>query len=59
MIELNNLVTKHDQLYQEWTQLILEQSTLSSYSRVDKIANEKLHMRSPKWQETKIITFKT
>lgn len=31
----------------EWGQLQLEQSTLASHARVEKIARDKLHMKSP------------
>lgn len=56
LIELNNLVQEHDSLYQEWTQLVLEQSTLKSYNRIDRLARNNLNMREPKWSETRIIT---
>ncbi|MBI3523746.1 MAG: cell division protein FtsL [Betaproteobacteria bacterium] len=31
----------------EWGQLQLEQSTLASHARVEKVAREKLHMKAP------------
>lgn len=31
----------------EWGQLQLEQSTLASHARVEKIARDKLHMKAP------------
>lgn len=55
MGQLHLLATKQDALYQEWTQLLLEQSTLTSYNRVDKIANNNLAMHTPNWDEIKLI----
>lgn len=55
MAELQKLASQQDALYQEWTQLLLEQSTLTSYNRVDKVASKDLGMRLPNWNETKII----
>lgn len=55
MAELQKLVSDQNNLYQEWTQLLLEQSTFTSYNRVDKIANQNLNMHFPTWKETKLI----
>lgn len=55
MAELQKLVSEQDAIYQEWTQLLLEQSTLTSYNIVDKVAYKNLGMRPPNWNETKLI----
>ncbi|MBP9722023.1 MAG: cell division protein FtsL [Gammaproteobacteria bacterium] len=55
MAELQRLVAEQNSLYQEWTQLLLEQSTLTSYNRVDSIASKELSMRAPNWDETTLI----
>jgi cell division protein FtsL len=49
------LEAQRDQLYQEWTQLLLEQSTLSSYPRVDFLASTRLQMRHAKPEETVMV----
>jgi cell division protein FtsL len=46
--ELSQLQQSRDALNNEWTQLLLEQSTLATDGRVDRIANEKLNMHPPK-----------
>lgn len=51
MAKLQKLSDIQHQLYKEWTQLILEQNTLISYNRVDKIAANKFNMRLPKNSE--------
>lgn len=49
--ELSQLQVNRDALNNEWTQLLLEQSTLATDGRVDKIAAEKLSMHPPKSSE--------
>lgn len=49
--ELSQLEMSRDALNNEWTQLLLEQSTLATDGRVDRIANEKLTMHPPKPDE--------
>ncbi len=46
--ELHQLQTSRDQLNTEWTQLLLEQGTLTTDGRVDAIAQNTLKMRAPK-----------
>jgi cell division protein FtsL len=45
--ELSQLQSSRDALNNEWTQLLLEQSTLATDGRVDRMANEKLNMHPP------------
>jgi cell division protein FtsL len=46
--ELSQLQSSRDALNNEWTQLLLEQSTLATDGRVDRIANDTLNMHPPK-----------
>lgn len=46
--ELSQLQASRDALNNEWTQLLLEQSTLATDGRVDRIAHDKLNMHPPK-----------
>jgi cell division protein FtsL len=46
-IELEREQTRTRQLEVEWGQLQLEQSTWASHARLEKIARERLHMKSP------------
>lgn len=48
LIELHDLQSHRDALNSEWSQLLLEESTLISHSRVERIATEELHMFVPK-----------
>ncbi|MCF6767810.1 cell division protein FtsL [Thiotrichales bacterium 19S11-10] len=42
-------------LYVEWTQLLLEHSTLASPIRVERLAKDKLNMRLPVAKEIKLV----
>ncbi len=46
-IQLEALQNARDNLHIEWTQLLLEQGTLASDLRVEKIARERLDMIIP------------
>lgn len=48
LIELHAQHTERDALNSEWTQLLLEESTLITHTRVENIAKEELHMTLPK-----------
>lgn len=43
------------ELHVEWGQYLLEQSTWAAYSRVEKIAAEKLEMQTPAQQQIVIV----
>ena len=47
-IAVDDLSKKQDELYYQRSQLILENETLSSLSRIDTIAKKKLDMDRPK-----------
>jgi cell division protein FtsL len=51
LIEVHSLQTERDALNSEWSQLLLEESTLITHSRVERIATEELHMRIPSDKE--------
>lgn len=54
-IQLEVLQDSRDNLHVEWTQLLLEQGTLASDLRVEKIAREKLGMIMPSNKEIVVI----
>lgn len=54
-IQLEQLQDARDNLHVEWTQLLLEQGTLASDVRVEKIAREKLGMIVPSPKEIVVI----
>lgn len=54
-IQLEQLQNARDNLHVEWTQLLLEQGTLASDVRVEKIAREKLGMVVPSNKEIVVI----
>lgn len=53
--EVQNLQKQHDHLQVEWGQLLLEQSAWGTPLRVQRIAQEKLHMFLPKHKKIVII----
>lgn len=46
-IELQALQARRDELGFDWGRLQLEQSTWAAHGRIETIATERLHMRSP------------
>jgi cell division protein FtsL len=54
-IQLEVLQDSRNNLHVEWTQLLLEQGTLASDLRVEKIAREKLGMIAPSNKEIVVI----
>ena len=55
LAELQQETDRAQQMEVEWGQLQLEQSTWAMPARVDKIAVNKLQMRAPKGQQTRLI----
>jgi cell division protein FtsL len=51
LIELHTLQSERDALNSEWTQLLLEESTLVTHSRVEGIAQQSLQMHVPNADE--------
>lgn len=54
-IRLQQLQKTRDDLHVEWSRLLLEQGTLSSDPRVEKIAREQLGMRVPAAKEVQVM----
>jgi len=54
--ELATLERYANNLQVEWGQLLLEQSSLASYSRVEQLATEQLGMRAPRPDEIVVVT---
>lgn len=54
-MQLEKLQKSRDRLHEEWTQLLLEQSTLGSEVRVEKIAREQLGMTTPSQPKVIVI----
>lgn len=57
-VELQRLEKERDQLDTEWGQLRLEQSTLVTYGRIEKIAREDLHMVVPLPNQVRLVNAK-
>ena len=53
--ELSSLQHQQDLLQQRWGQLLLEQSALSSHSRLEEIATQELLMRPPLPEEIVMV----
>jgi cell division protein FtsL len=53
--ELQKLTLQRDELDIEWGQLQLEQSTLATHSRVERMARDDLHMSIPQVNELRIV----
>ena len=50
-VELQDLRETKQDLNREWGQLLLEQATWGTHSRVEKVASEKLEMFAPRTQQ--------
>ena len=46
--QMDQLRAEHERINMEWSQLQLEEATLASHTRVEKIAREQLGMTEPK-----------
>lgn len=53
--ELTEMKETRQDLQTEWGQLLLEQSTLSSHTRVENLATKKLDMQIPAAQDIKLV----
>lgn len=54
-IQLQRLHDLRDALHVEWSKLLLEQGTYASNSRVELVAEQKLHMKIPKTDQMMVI----
>jgi cell division protein FtsL len=55
--ELQALTTERDRLEVEWGRLQIEQSTWSTYARVDQLARKQMHMRIPDPGQTMLLSW--
>jgi len=53
--ELQRLNVERDRMEVEWGQLQIEQSTWSTYARVEQLAREDMKMRPPKADEMMLL----
>lgn len=53
--QLQQLHQQRDALHVEWTQLLLEQGTWASYSRIEQLAAQSLHMERPNPAKVQVI----
>ena len=54
-VELQALVVERDRLETDWGRLQIEQSTQANHARVESLARERLHMRSPTREDLKLV----
>ena len=54
--ELQVLTSERDRLEVEWGKLQIEQSTWSTYARVEQLARKQMHMRIPDPGQTMLLT---
>ena len=55
-VELQRLEKERDQLDTEWGQLRLEQGTLVTYGRIEKVAREDLRMIAPDPNQVRLVS---
>ena len=54
-VELDTLKKERDEMNVEWGQLQLEQSTLATHGRVERIAKKRLGMVTPEYKTVLIV----
>ncbi len=54
-VELQTLVAERDRLEMDWGRLQIEQSTQSNHARVERLARERLAMRTPTRDDVKLV----
>ena len=54
-MELQVLIAERDRMEVEWGRLQIEQSTWSTYARVEQLAREQMRMRSPEADQTVLM----
>lgn len=55
-MELQSLSTQRDEMEVEWGKLQIEQSTWSTYARVEQLAREQMNMTAPPPGEVTLLT---
>ncbi len=53
--ELQAMIAERDQLEVEWGRLQIEQSMWSRHARVEKMARQEMHMRTPRPDEIQLM----
>ena len=53
--ELQSLRQEHDNLFLEWTQLLLEQGVWADTGQIEQLAREELYMRLPTIEEVNFL----
>ena len=54
-VELDTLKKERDEMNVEWGQLQLEQSTLATHGRIERIAKKRLGMVTPEYKQVLIV----
>ena len=54
-MELQALTEERDRLEVDWSRLQIEQSTWSTHARVEQLARDEMHMRSPGEAELQVV----
>lgn len=54
-VELDRLKTDRDQINVEWGRLQLEQSTLATHGRIERVATKRLNMETPEYEKIFIV----
>jgi len=54
-VQLEALTQQRDELNIEWGQLQIELGTWSTYARVEQLAREEMHMRTPKPEQMRLL----
>jgi cell division protein FtsL len=50
------LIDERDRLDSDWSRLQMEQSAVSTHSRVEQLAREQMRMRNPRPEEIELLT---
>jgi len=54
-VELQALTNERDALEVDWGRLQIEQSTWSTHARVEKLARDKMRMRTPQANDVRLV----
>ena len=54
-MELQALTEARDRLEVDWSRLQIEQSAWSTHARVEQLARDQMHMRSPREDELRVV----
>ena len=54
-VELDTLKKERDEMNVEWGRLQLEQSTLATHGRIERIAKKRLGMKTPEYEQVLIV----